>query len=130
MYHRVTLFRRNSGKWRQTMSVTDELRDLIEQLEPGEARAAVNYLRQLLDERAAANGTAYVPLSARMQPAAQPGQRFFAGESLDLVALARQQGVGPVRDPDELVGDFWPADEPVDDFIATVRSWRHEAGHG
>jgi hypothetical protein len=38
--------------------------------------------------------------------------------------LTREQGVKPVRDARELLGDFWPEDESVDDFIAAVRKWR------
>lgn len=41
----------------------------------------------------------------------------------DLESLAEEQGVRPAVDLDELVGDFWPEDESVDDFLAAVRSW-------
>jgi hypothetical protein len=47
-------------------------------------------------------------------------------ESVDIEKLAAQQGVGPVADPGDLVGDFWPEDENIDDFIAAVRRWRKE----
>ena len=42
--------------------------------------------------------------------------------------LAAEQGVSPVTDFDELLGDFWPEDERVEDFIATLREWRRESG--
>lgn len=32
----------------------------------------------------------------------------------------------PVRSLDELWGDFWPEEEPVDTFIETVRQWRQD----
>lgn len=32
----------------------------------------------------------------------------------------------PVESLEELWGDFWPEDEPVDDFIETVRHWRQD----
>jgi hypothetical protein len=32
----------------------------------------------------------------------------------------------PVQRLESLWGDFWPEDESVDDFIATVRQWRRE----
>ena len=38
--------------------------------------------------------------------------------------LASQQGVQPIADPTELLGDFWPEDESIDDFLATLRRWR------
>ena len=31
----------------------------------------------------------------------------------------------PIQDLDDLRAQFWPEDEPVDDFIAAVREWRH-----
>jgi hypothetical protein len=42
----------------------------------------------------------------------------------DLDELAAQQGVGAVTDFESLLGDFWPEDDAVDDFIAAVRTWR------
>ena len=44
----------------------------------------------------------------------------------DLNALAEAQGVRPIEDVDDLVADFWPEDESIDEFIATVRRWRDE----
>lgn len=44
----------------------------------------------------------------------------------DLDALAKTQGVAPIRDIDELVADFWPEDESVEDFTGAVRRWRGE----
>ena len=47
-------------------------------------------------------------------------------EPLDLVALAARQGVGPVADPGQLAGDFWPEEERIEDFVATIYKWRQE----
>src|SRR5215207_6593133 len=44
----------------------------------------------------------------------------------DLDALAEAQGVEPIGDIDELVADFWPEDESVEDFMDAVRRWRDE----
>lgn len=44
----------------------------------------------------------------------------------DLDALAEEQGVAPIEDIGELVADFWPEDESLEDFMAAVRGWRHE----
>jgi hypothetical protein len=38
--------------------------------------------------------------------------------------LAADQNVVFPRDPMELLGDFWPDDEDIDDFVAAVRQWR------
>jgi hypothetical protein len=40
--------------------------------------------------------------------------------------LARQQGVVPIRDINELKGDFWPEDESIDDFLSWLRATRRE----
>ncbi len=47
-------------------------------------------------------------------------------ELLFAQSSVKQQGASPVTDFDSLLGDFWPEDESADDFIATVRRWRHE----
>jgi hypothetical protein len=44
----------------------------------------------------------------------------------DLDALAAAQGVRPVENIDDLVADFWPEDENVEDFIAAATEGRHE----
>jgi hypothetical protein len=31
------------------------------------------------------------------------------------------------RDPHELLGDFWPEEESLDDFLAALREWRGHA---
>jgi hypothetical protein len=38
--------------------------------------------------------------------------------------LAKRQGVVPIKNMDELRGDFWPEDESIDDFLAWVRELR------
>jgi len=38
--------------------------------------------------------------------------------------LVTAQGLKFPRDPRDLLGDFWPEDESVDDFLAAVREWR------
>ncbi len=38
-----------------------------------------------------------------------------------------EQGTGPISDVGLLHGDFWPQDEPIEDFLATLHEWRgHE----
>ena len=111
------------------MSVKDELRDLIEQLDAKQAEVAADYVRRLLGESADDRDVTRVPLAARMQPLAAPARRFFAASSTSLADLARQQGVAPVPNGATLVGDFWPDDESVDEFVAAVRAWRHAGGH-
>ncbi len=45
--------------------------------------------------------------------------------------LIAAQGLTFPRDPHELLGDFWPEEESVDDFLAAMREWRgHELSSG
>jgi hypothetical protein len=53
-----------------------------------------------------------------------PTYSFWTGITID--ALAKQQGVTPVRSIDDLWGDFCPEEESVDDCIDTIRLWRQE----
>jgi len=48
----------------------------------------------------------------------------------DLIALAREQGVKPVERFEDLLGDFWPEDESVDDFLEARRQWQREGATG
>ena len=43
-----------------------------------------------------------------------------------LEELAIQQGVFPVQNFDDLLGNFWPEEETADDFINAVEEWRRE----
>lgn len=54
-----------------------------------------------------------------------PCVSFEANPTLD--ELIAQQGKGPIEDTQILHGDFWPEDEPVEDFLKALREWR---GHG
>ena len=38
--------------------------------------------------------------------------------------LMAEQGTGPVTDVSVLHGDFWPEEESVEEFVATIREWR------
>lgn len=38
--------------------------------------------------------------------------------------LISEQHVVFPRDPHDLLGDFWPDEESIDDFLAAMREWR------
>jgi hypothetical protein len=38
--------------------------------------------------------------------------------------LMEEQGTGPITDVSVLHGDFWPEEESVEEFVATIREWR------
>lgn len=44
----------------------------------------------------------------------------------DLEQLAREQGAPLTANFDNLLGDFWPDEESVDDFLAARTRWRRE----
>jgi hypothetical protein len=46
---------------------------------------------------------------------------------IDVQALALQQQVEPIQDPDDLRGDFWPEEESLDDFLQGLRVSRRDA---
>ncbi len=52
------------------------------------------------------------------------GTRSDFWESKSVEELAREQGVKPVEDPNDLKGDFWPEAESVDEFLAWLRAQR------
>lgn len=107
------------------MSIRDELHALVDRLKDDDAPMALTYLRRLKANEGAIeegrNGAEQV-----IGPAIMSGRAFFAQPRMDLTTLAAQQGVQAVTDFDALFGDFWPADETVDEFIAAVREWRRE----
>jgi hypothetical protein len=41
--------------------------------------------------------------------------------------LIAAQGLTFPRDPRDLLGDFWPEDESLDDFLNAMREWRGHA---
>lgn len=41
-----------------------------------------------------------------------------------LEALAELQGIKPIDDPREMIGDFWPENESVDEFLAARKRWQ------
>ena len=41
--------------------------------------------------------------------------------------LKAEQRVEFPRDPRELLGDFWPEEESIDDFLEALRDWRGHA---
>ena len=57
-----------------------------------------------------------------MDTAKDPRYNFDASPTLD--ELIAQQGKGPVSDLSEIRGDFWPDDEPIEDFLAALHDWR------
>ena len=54
-------------------------------------------------------------------------QRYASDGHPSIEELKQVQGTTPTSDPSELLGDFWPEDEKIDDFLAALREWRGRA---
>ncbi len=102
------------------LSVKDQLRKLVDDLDDEQAAAALTYLGDL------ANGSE--GSERRASPPIVPGWVFRRMPAMDWQTLTAQQGVRPITDLDQLRGDFWPEDETADEFIDAVRMWRREGG--
>jgi hypothetical protein len=63
-----------------------------------------------------------------MQRSNDPRYDFDADPTLD--ELIAQQGKGPVTDVRVLHGNFWPEDEPIEDFLAALHEWRGHKNAG
>ncbi len=51
-----------------------------------------------------------------------PRENFHANPTI--AELIAQQGKRRVSDPRELLGDVWPDDEPIEDFLSALHEWR------
>jgi hypothetical protein len=51
-----------------------------------------------------------------------PRYNFYANPTFE--ELIAQQGKGPIKDTSALHGDFWPEDEPIEEFLAALAEWR------
>jgi hypothetical protein len=57
-----------------------------------------------------------------MDKSNDPRHNFYANPTVE--ELIAQQAKGPISDPVALLGDFWPEDEPIEDFLAALDEWR------
>jgi hypothetical protein len=55
------------------------------------------------------------------RPAAVP---YSATGHPSVEQLIAEQGTGPITDVAVLHGSFWPEEESVEEFVATIREWR------
>jgi len=63
-------------------------------------------------------------MNVRKKPDEKALDPFYHPKSIE--ELAEEQGVHPIEDFESLLGDFWPEDESVDDFLAERERWRQE----
>lgn len=62
--------------------------------------------------------------SRKSLPAIDPKRLMV--QRIDIDQLAIEQGVPECCSLESLKGNFWPEDEDIDEFIATIRRWRQE----
>ena len=60
---------------------------------------------------------------------AEPNDRptsvpYAASGHPSIEQLMAEQGTGPITDVSVLHGNFWPEEESVEEFVATIREWR------
>lgn len=65
----------------------------------------------------------------RQQRDSEPGNRpatfpYASSGHPSIEQLMAEQGTGPITDVSVLHGDFWPEEESVEEFVATIREWR------
>jgi hypothetical protein len=109
-----------------TIDLPPETVQRLEQEAALHGQTVSEYARMVLEQR----------LSRRdaPQPNEQTPPDLLAGiprrSAEDLIALAREQGVKPVERFEDLLGDFWPEDESVDEFLQARRQWQWESATG
>jgi hypothetical protein len=66
------------------------------------------------------------PLNKESEPDSAVSGEAVMRARAKVLALAEEQGVKPVEKFEDLLGDFWPEDESIDDFLETLYQWRRE----
>ena len=51
-------------------------------------------------------------------------QKYASSGHPTIEELKAAQGTVATADPRDLLGDFWPEEEDIDVFLATLREWR------
>lgn len=108
------------------MTTKEQLHELVDQLTDDESEALLGYLLQRRDERNDPSAGLFKATNELREGLLISGADFNRMPRVDLATLAAQQGIKPISDFDSLFGDFWPEDESIDAFIATIREWRTE----
>ena len=54
-------------------------------------------------------------------------QKYISQGHPTVDELVAEQGVEFPRDPRDLLGNFWPEEESIDDFLSAMREWRGHA---
>lgn len=96
----------------------EQIPQIVDRLSDERAEAGLGYLRH------GPEAGAPLDLGRGGGAALAPGHRIFADPPCRWQELAAEQGVRPIANVAGVVGDFWPRDDSVDEFLAAVREWR------
>lgn len=104
------------------------LQALIDRLDDEQETEVIAYLSRLADGTHRHGSPVEHSENVAPGPTIVSGREFVSAPRMDWRSLANEQGVRPLGNLRHVIGDFWPEDESVDDFIAAVREWRSEGG--
>jgi hypothetical protein len=109
------------------MIVKEKPHTLVDQWDDAQAQAVLALVGRLGEPDAGAGEP--LTMGAGRELPTMPGRTFQDQPNWDLSALAASQGVGPITNFDDLLGDFGPEDETADQFAAAVREWRRDGDY-
>jgi hypothetical protein len=109
------------------MTVKEKLHTLVDRLDDAQALEVLALVGRL-EARGIAPGASLTD-APQSEPPRMLGQAFDIQTPMDLAALALSQGVRPITNFNDLLGDFWPEDETADQFVAAVREWRRDGDY-
>ncbi len=60
----------------------------------------------------------------RSDPDSSTGERYARSGHPSIDELVAEQGTRFPADPADLLGDFWPEEESIEDFLNALHEWR------
>jgi hypothetical protein len=106
------------------INLSPEMERRLEEEAARRGQDAEGFARSVLEEK----------LASLPSEGHRPIEALFAdlprAMSEEIQAFLQAQGAKPVERFSDLLGDFWPEDESVDDFLEARRRWQLEGGSG
>lgn len=60
----------------------------------------------------------------KSNPGARVAEKYVLSGHPSIEELVAEQGTRFPADPAELLGDFWPQEESIEDFLTALHEWR------
>jgi hypothetical protein len=105
-----------------TVELQPETMRHLQEAASARGQTVEGYVREVLERSLPFTGASVDGDAARNELLAGIRRRTVE----ELAEMARGQGARPVERFDDLLGDFWPEDESVDEFIEARRCWQWE----